>query len=54
MRREEQVEVRIEGTDSLYGKIRLVNFLRGEMRKKHRFSEGDRVDILDSSDDIEP
>jgi hypothetical protein len=52
--KEEQVEVRIEGTDPLYGKIRIVNFLCDEMGKKHPLKEGDGVDVVISSDDTEP
>jgi hypothetical protein len=51
---EEQAEVRIEGTDPLYGKIRIVNFLSDEMGNKHRLKEGDGVDVVICSDDIEP
>jgi len=52
--KEEQAEVRIEGADPLYGKIRIVNFLSDEMGKKLQLKEGDGVDVIIGSDEIEP
>jgi hypothetical protein len=52
--KEEQAEVRIEGTDPLYGKIRIVNFLADEIGNKHRLKEGDGVDVVIRSDETEP
>ena len=52
--KEEQIEIRIEGADPVYGKVRLVNFLCDEMGKKHRLQEGDAIDLVIRSDDTEP
>ena len=52
--KEEQAEVCLEGADPLYGKIRIVNFLCDEMGKKHRLKEGEGVDVVIRSDQIEP
>ena len=52
--KEEKVEIRLEGTDPLYGKIRIVNFLNDDTGKKHRLKEGDGVDVVIRSDETEP
>jgi hypothetical protein len=51
--KEQQAEIRIDGADPLYGKIRIVNFLSDEAGKKMRLKEGDGVDIIVGSDDAE-
>ena len=51
--KEEQVEIRLEGADPLHDKVRIVNFLRDEMGKEYHLKEGDGVDVVISSDDIE-
>jgi hypothetical protein len=52
--REEQAEVEIEGAHPLYGKIRIVNFLRSPEGESVRLSEGDDVDVVIGSDNDEP
>lgn len=51
--KEQQAEIRIDGADPLYGKIRIVNFLSDEAGKKMRLKEGDGVDLIVGSDDAE-
>jgi hypothetical protein len=51
--REELAEINV-GTDPMYGKLRIVNFLMDEMGQKHRLQERDRVDVVVGSDDVEP
>jgi hypothetical protein len=51
--KEQQAEIRIDGADPLYGKIRIVNFISGEPGKKIRLKEDDSVDIIIGSDDGE-
>ena len=41
-------------TDPAYGKLRIVNFLADEMGKKLRLKEGDVVDVVISSSEVEP
>ena len=50
--REELAEITLEGTDPMYGKLRIVNFLMDEMGQKHRLQEGDGVDVIVGSDDV--
>ena len=52
--KEEQAGVEIEGAEPLHGKIRIVNFLRSPKKKKVRLSEGDDVDVVIGTDDVEP
>ena len=52
--KEEKVEIRLEGTDPLYGKIRIVDFLNDDTGKKHHLKEGDGVDVVIRSDETEP
>jgi hypothetical protein len=51
--REEQAEVEIEGANPVFGKIRIVNFLRGSKGESVRLSEGDDVDVVIGSDEGE-
>jgi hypothetical protein len=41
-------------TDPAYEKLRIVNFLADEMGKKLRLKEGDVVDVVISSSEVEP
>jgi hypothetical protein len=50
----EQAEITVQGTDPLYAKIRIVNFLSDEMGRAARLKEGDGVDVAIRSDEIEP
>jgi hypothetical protein len=50
---EEQAEVEIEGTEPPHGKIRIVNFLRSPKGTSLRLIEGDDVDVVIGSDDVE-
>jgi hypothetical protein len=52
--REELAEITLEGTDPMYGKLRIVNFLMDEMGQKHRLQEGDGVDVVVGADEVEP
>ena len=52
--REELAEITVEGADPMYGKLRIVNFLIDEMGKEHRLQEGDGVDVIVGSDEVEP
>jgi hypothetical protein len=52
--REELAEITVEGTDPMYGKLRIVNFLMDEMGQKHRLQEGDGVDVVVGADEVEP
>ena len=38
----------------MYGKLRIVNFLMDEMGQRHRLQEGDGVDVVVGSDEVEP
>ncbi|MGC1904065.1 MAG: hypothetical protein WA715_09620 [Candidatus Acidiferrum sp.] len=49
--KEQQAEIRTDGADPLYGKVRIVNFLSDEAGKKIRLKEGDGVDVIFGSDD---
>ena len=51
--KEEQAEVEIDGAH-LSGRIRIVNFLRGRQGQAVRLHEGDHVDVIVRSDDVEP
>ena len=50
--REELAEITVQGSDPMYGKLRIVNFLIDEMGQKHRLQEGDGVDVIVGSDDV--
>ena len=50
--REELAEITMQGSDPMYGKLRIVNFLMDEMGQKHRLQEGDGVDVIVGSDDV--
>ena len=50
--KEELAEISL--TDPAYGKLRIVNFLADEMGKKLRLKEGDVVDVVISSSEVEP
>jgi hypothetical protein len=50
--KEQQAEIRIDGSDPLYGKIWIVNFLSDEAGQKIRLKEGDGVDVIIASDDV--
>jgi hypothetical protein len=52
--KEEQAEIKLEGADPFYGNIRIVNFLSDEMGERLRLKEGDGVDVVIGSDQIEP
>ena len=51
--REELAEITVQGSDPMYGKLRIVNFLMDEMGQKHRLQEGDGVDVIVGSDEVE-
>ena len=50
--REELAEITLEEADPVYGKLRVVNFLKDKMGQKHRLQEGDGVDVILGSDDV--
>jgi hypothetical protein len=50
--REELAEITMQGSDPMYGKLRIVNFLIDEMGQKHKLQEGDGVDVIVGSDDV--
>jgi hypothetical protein len=52
--REELAEITLEEADPMYGKLRIVNFLMDEMGQKHRLQEGDGVDVIVGSDEVQP
>jgi hypothetical protein len=52
--REELAEITMQGSDPMYGKLRIVNFLIDEMGQKHKLQEGDGVDVIVGSDDVKP
>ena len=52
--REELAEITVQGSDPMYGKLRIVNFLMDEMGQRHRLQEGDGIDVVVGSDEVEP
>jgi hypothetical protein len=52
--KEELAEITVGGIDPAYAKLRIVNFLMAEMGKKHQLQEGDAVDVVVGSDEVEP
>jgi hypothetical protein len=52
VKEEELAEISL--TDPAYGKLRIVNFLADEMGKKLRLKEGDVVDLIIASSEVEP
>jgi hypothetical protein len=50
--KEELAEISL--TDPAHGKLRIVNFLADEMGKKLRLKEGDVVDLIIASSEVEP
>ena len=52
--KEELAEITLEGTDPAHAKLRIVNFLMDEMGKKQQLQEGDAVDVVVGSNEIEP
>jgi hypothetical protein len=52
--KEELAEITVEGTDRAHAKLRIVNFLTDEMGKKHQLQEGDGVNVVIGSDEVEP
>ncbi len=52
--KEELAEITVEGTDPAHAKLRIVNFLMDDLGKKHQLQEGDAVDVVVGSNEIEP
>ena len=49
---EEQAEIGL--ADPAQGKLRIANFLLDDMDRKHRLKQGDAVDVVIGSDEVEP
>jgi hypothetical protein len=52
--REELAEITLAGIDPAHAKLRIVNFLTDELGKELRLKEGDGVDVVVGSDEVEP